>query len=110
MDPQTQKFVEMQSEIRALREELSRQRTALLATNHYNNSNANYDDELKQLESRLQSSQLEADFYKKMVKEAYSRFKQLNSVTNSSSQVNIKKVADEWLNMFEAVSVKSLIY
>lgn len=106
MDPQTQKFVEMQSEIQALREEISRQRTALLSANQSNHPNqSNYDDELKQLESRLQSTQLEVDFYKKLVKEAYSRFKQLNAANINSSQSQIRKIVDEWLSMFEAVSL-----
>jgi chromosome segregation ATPase len=112
MDPQTQKFVEMQSEIQALREELSRQRTALMSANmhqpnqteqHQQQQHSNYDEEVKQLESRLQSTQLEVDFFKKLVKEAYSRFKQLNASTNTSP--NARKIVDDWLLMFEAVRI-----
>lgn len=109
MDPQTQKFVEMQSEIRALREELSRQRTALLSANnqhHQQSQHQQNEDEVRQLELRLESAQLETDFYKKLVKEAYSRFKQLSTsstVAASQQQQNIRKIVDEWLSMFEAV-------
>lgn len=111
MDPQTQKFVEMQSEIRALREELSRQRTALLSANNNNqhHPNSNNEDEVRQLELRLESAQIETDFYKKLVKEAYSRFKQLSSSTVAASQQSIRKIVDEWLSMFEAVIKPSII-
>lgn len=110
MDPQMQKLVEMQSEIQALREELSRQRTTMLSNNQQQNSN--YEDELKQLELRLESAQIETDFYKKLVKEAYGRFKQLSSTVSSSQQqqqqnISIRKIVDEWLSMFEAVSNES---
>lgn len=96
----------MQSEIQALREELSRQRTELLSANHHHQQHSHYEDELKQLETRLQSAQLEIDFYKKLIKEAYSRFRQLSSTVTTSSQqsAQIRKIVDEWLSMFEAVS------
>jgi predicted glycoside hydrolase/deacetylase ChbG (UPF0249 family) len=104
MDPQTQKFVEMQSEIQALREELSRQRTAFMTAtgvdvNHIDDSN--HQQEMKKLESRLQSNQVELDNYKKLVKEAYAKFKQLNKTDNAS----IAKLAQEWLSLFEAVNI-----
>ena len=120
MDPQTQRFVEMQSEIQALREELHRQR--LLSANMSNHpSSAHqhgaFDDsstssspsvhEVKQLESRLQVAQGEADHYKKIVKEAFNRFKQI-SKTDFSNPNAVKKMADEWLTIFEAVSVVSI--
>lgn len=99
MDPETQRFVEMQTEIQALREELHRQRTVLSA--NVNNHKVADHEEIKQLESSLQSAQLEADHYRKLVKEAFSRFKQLGA--NNSNPTMIRKITDEWLNMFEAV-------
>jgi predicted glycoside hydrolase/deacetylase ChbG (UPF0249 family) len=104
MDPQTQKFVEMQSEIQALREELSRQRTAFMTAtgvdvNHIDDSNQ-HQQEITKLESRLQSNQAELENYKKLVKEAYTKFKQMNKTDNSS----ISKLAQEWLSLFEAVN------
>ncbi len=104
MDPQTQKFVEMQSEIQALREELSRQRTAFMTAtgvdvNHIDDSN-HHQQEITKLESRLQSNQAELENYKKLVKEAYTKFKQMNKTDNSS----ISKLAQEWLSLFEAVN------
>jgi DNA repair exonuclease SbcCD ATPase subunit len=109
MDSHTKQLVEMESELKALREEVSRQRSA-----HHQHSH--YEEELKQLESRVESAQLEADFYKKLVKEAYGRFKQLsttsaNSAVPTASQQNqVKKIVDEWLSMFEAVREREMIY
>ena len=103
MDPQTQKFVEMQSEIQALRDELQRQRTALMSAteaHHHMHNNSNHSNN-EELESRLQTAHLEVDHYKKLVKEAYNRFKQLNK---PDASVSVRKLVDEWLNMFEAVS------
>ena len=114
MDPQTQKFVEMQSEIQALREELSRQRTTLLSANALSQfqvtmapqSQTHYDEEMKQLEARLQESQIETDHFKRLVKEAYDRFSRLNGANGANSfSPAMKKIIDEWLSMFEAVRV-----
>ena len=101
MDPQTQRFVAMQSEIQALREELHRQRTHIItATSNLGGANAHHqEDEIKHLEACLQNSQSEADHYKKLVKEALARFKQLGKTENQAS----RKLVDEWLGMFEAV-------
>lgn len=109
MDSHTKQLVEMESELKALREEVSRQRSA-----HHQHSH--YEEELKQLESRVESAQLEADFYKKLVKEAYGRFKQLSTtsansaVPTASQQNHVKKIVDEWLSMFEAVRERAIIY
>lgn len=105
MDPQTQRFVEMQSEIQALRDELHRQRTNLItATSNFgNNRPNNQEDEIKNLESCLQASQTEADHYKKLVKEALVRFKQLYK-----DNPNSRKLIDEWLTMLEAVRTYNL--
>ena len=108
MDPQTQRFVAMQSEIQALREELHRQRTVMITATSNLDTNANHhnhhhhqDDEIKNLEACLQNSQSEADHYKKLVKEALVRFKQLVKTENQGS----RKLIDEWLSMFEAVRI-----
>lgn len=103
MDPETQRFVEMQTEIQALRDELHRQRTVLSANVNGHQQNFN-DEEVKELETNLESAQMEADHYKKLVKEAYGRFKQLNSSLNSNNTAITRKIVDDWLNMFEAVS------
>ena len=104
MDPQTQKFVEMQGEIQALREELLRQRTALMSAteshHHVANLSSNSKNSTDELESRLETAQLEIDHYKKLVKEAYNRFKQMNKT--DSSVASSRKLVDDWLNMFEA--------
>ena len=108
MDPQTQKFVEMQGEIQALREELLRQRTALMSAtelNHHASTTANTSNHSKtsndqELETRLETAQLECDHYKKLVKEAYNRFKQLNK--SSLDLTASRKLVDDWLSMFEA--------
>jgi len=118
MDPQTQKFVEMQGEIQALREELLRQRTALMSAtelNHHqqqntsvHSKNSSSDQHHQELEERLETAQLECDHYKKLVKEAYNRFKQINNNSNKttgSSDANVamtRKLVDDWLSMFEA--------
>lgn len=102
MDPQTQRFVEMQSEIKALREELHRQRTYLMTAAVNNMPN---ESDVTQLEEKLQSSQIEADQYKKLVKEAYSRFKHILKLDNSQAGSSCRKLVDEWLNIFEAVSL-----
>ncbi len=106
MDSQTQCFVEMQSEIQALREELHRQRTALVISNTGNygqnlSQHTNHDEcmeQTAQLEARLQAAQNESDHYKKLTHEAYSRFKQLHKTDSNS-----RDLIDEWLSMFEAV-------
>jgi hypothetical protein len=104
MDPHTQKFVEMQSEIQALRDELQRQRTTLLsATQHFNpNNHENHDEEFKELELKLEESQMELELFKKLTKDAFSRFLQLNSI--SSIPIPQRKIIEEWLAMFEAVN------
>ncbi len=107
MDPQTQKFVEMQGEIQALREELSRQRTNLMSatttgSNYMNiNNQSQYDEEVKELESQLHEAQIETDHFKKLVKEAYGRFTQLYNSELVAPQ--LQRIIDEWLNLFEAV-------
>ena len=53
MDPQTQRFVEMQSEIKALREELHRQRTQIASAENNSNQQQNIENEMRQLESRI---------------------------------------------------------
>jgi uncharacterized protein YukE len=107
MDPQTQKFVEMQGEIQALREELSRQRTTLLSAttgvgSHYGNQ-SQYDEEVKELENQLQEAQIETNHFKKLVKEAYGRFGQLNASGVLAPQM--QELIDDWLSMFEAVRI-----
>ena len=116
MDSQTQCFVEMQSEIQALREELHRQRTALVmsAAGHYGQNTSqhtNHEECLElnaQMETRLQAAQSEADHYKQLVKEAFTRFKQLSkqeqSMAGNLSPKSSKNLIEEWLNMFESVS------
>lgn len=108
MDPQTQKFVEMQSEIKALRDELHRQRllSAKLSSKtpiQDEQANANNVQQIKQLESKIQLIQGESDHYKKLVKEAHSRFRQLNKLDSTTSET--KKLTDEWVQLFEAVSL-----
>ena len=106
LDPQTQKFVEMQGEIQALREELYRQRTALMSAktrNQHDNDESNIEHMLnEEMEQRLQSAQIELDTHKKLVKEAFTRFKHISNNNNNNN--NGIKMADEWLNMFETVS------
>lgn len=110
MDSQTQCFVQMQSEIQALRDELQRQRTCLSAAgnfDHNNSQHVNHDECLEKsaaLESRLEATQSEADHYKKLVKEAYGRFKQLYKMDSLGSN-SPRVLIDEWLVMFDAVSV-----
>ncbi len=54
MDPQTQRFVEMQSEIKALRDELHRQRTQLVtAENHINQQQFYNLSEIKDMEVQI---------------------------------------------------------
>jgi hypothetical protein len=54
MDPQTQRFVEMQSEIKALRDELHRQRTQLVtAENHINQQQFFNQSEMKDMENQI---------------------------------------------------------
>ena len=108
MDSQTQCFVEMQSEIQALREELQRQRTALVisAGGNYdqnisqNTNNEEYIEKISQLESDLKTSQNEAKHYKNLVKEAFNRFKQLKS-----DEFGSRGLIDDWLEMFDSVNI-----
>ena len=108
LDPQTQKFVEMQGEIQALREELYRQRTALMsAKTQCHGDESNIEHMLnEEMEQRLQSAQIELDTHKKLVKEAYARFKHIsnNNNNNNSTSAAAAKMADEWLNMFDSVN------
>ena len=75
MDSQTQCFVEMQSEIQMLREELQRQRTQMVisAGGNYDQNlsqNTNHDECVErsgQLEAQLEAAQSEADHYKRLV-------------------------------------------
>ncbi|RNA22387.1 kinesin KIF27, partial [Brachionus plicatilis] len=100
MDPEQQKFVEMQSEIQALREELSRQRTFISEANLATTTN---DQDLIAIQQKLEQTQNEADVYKKLVKEAYNRFKQFDQLLAcQNSSAMITKLTDEWLQIFEA--------
>lgn len=108
VDPHSQKVAQMQSEIQALREELSRQRTTTAhllmggtTSGGHSQHHSNYDEEVKQLESRLQESHLEKDHYKKLVKEAYDRFSKLKTINNTDL---FNEIIDEWIAMFEAVN------
>lgn len=102
MDPQTQRFVEMQSEIKALREELHRQRTQLLsAENNLNQHNAD-EGERKQLENRLMSVQNESDQYKKLVKDACSRFKEISKFDMLDD--SIRSLISNWFETVETVN------
>jgi seryl-tRNA synthetase len=112
MDPEAQRFVEMQSEIQALREELHRQRSALLsamsATPNQQQNDSNFLAEIRRLQDRLQQSCSESERLRALVNEAHVRFKQLskefnetNGNTNNSSSKFI--IIDEWIRLFESV-------
>lgn len=107
MDPQSQRFVEMQSEIQALREELHRQRTALMSAK-FQSENSNHHIENNELELRLENTEIELDHFKKLAKDAYNRFKQINKMdTNSPTKnPNMRRLIDEWLNLFETVNYR----
>jgi kinesin family member 27 len=111
MDPQTQRFVEMQSEIQQLREELQKQRTALLSATMITNQNRGgfnstrattaapatpRDQKIDELEVRLQSTQTELDHYKNLTKEANARFKKIQS-----------PLATEWIALFDKTADKT---
>ena len=74
MDSQTQCFVEMQSEIQALREELQRQRTASAAGN-CENQNMSQTSSHEECEVRLEAVKSESAWYERMVREAVVRFR-----------------------------------
>jgi septal ring factor EnvC (AmiA/AmiB activator) len=97
MDPQTQRFVEMQGEIKALREELHRQRTQLASAE----TNQQADNEIRQLENRIISTQNECDHYKKLVKDACSRFKEISKFNDLGD--SIKALIINWFESIENV-------
>lgn len=99
MDPEQQKFVEMQSEIQALREELSRQRTFISEANLATIN----DEEMIIIQDKLDQVQNERDMHKKLSKEAFNRFRQFDQLLNQNNLSMVKKLTDEWLHIFESV-------
>lgn len=90
MDPQTQRFVEMQGEIKALRDELQRQRTQLQL-----NNNQLDEGEYKQMENRLIKSENEATFYKRLVKDASIIIREI--VNKQDLDLSLKDSIEKWL-------------
>jgi predicted nucleic acid-binding Zn-ribbon protein len=107
MDPQTQRFVEMESEIKALREELHRQRTQIVsAETNITNQQQNVENEMRQLENRVINTQNECEYYKKLVKDACSRFKEISKFKELDDSV--KLVIMNWFESIENVCFYSL--
>ncbi len=103
MDSQTQCFVEMQSEIQALREELQRQRTASAVAGNYDNQNMSQNSS-SECEAKLEAVKNENVWYKKMVHEAMIRFKMIKDGEVKPG------IIDEWLAMLEEVILKIVLF
>ena len=97
MDPQTQRFVEMQGEIKALREELHRQRTQLLSAEIMNQQN-HFD---RHHEENLINVQNECDHYKKLVKDASTRFKEIHKASDLNAALSA--LIEGWFELIEKV-------
>jgi Mg2+ and Co2+ transporter CorA len=107
MDPQAQRFVEMQSEIQALREELHRQRSALLSAmsgTPSQQADLNIGAEMRRIQDRLQQSCGENERLKTLVNEAHSSFKQLSKELNETNNDNSKLIIEEWMRLFQTVT------
>lgn len=114
MDSQTQCFVEMQSEIQMLRDELQRQRTQLVisAGGNYadqnnlsqNTSHEECVEKSERLEAQLDTVQAEVDHYKRLAREAAARFTQLRADSSASprQQQQARALCDEWLALYDA--------
>lgn len=106
MDPQTQRFVEMESEIKALREELQRQRTQIVSAENTNtDQQQNIENEMRDLENKIINTQNECDSYKKLVKDACSRFKEISKFNDLDD--SIKLLIINWFESIEKVSGKT---
>ncbi len=97
MDSQTQCFVEMQSEIQALRDELQRQRTASAAGN-CENQNMSQTSSHEECEVRLEAVKSESAWYERMVREAVVRFRAMKEEGGARPGV-----IEEWLAMLDEV-------
>lgn len=119
MDSQTQCFVEMQSEIQMLREELQRQRTQLVisAGGNYadqnnlsqNTSHEECVEKSERLEAQLDTVQAEMDHYKRLAGEAAARFRQLrldSAASPRQQQQQARALCDEWLALYDTKSGK----
>ncbi|XP_052800422.1 kinesin-like protein KIF27 isoform X2 [Mya arenaria] len=102
-DIQSIRFEEMQTEIKALREELARQRTTLGGGNSGWETDpelaAKYAGQVRQLEDQVIRLQTEVNNYRLMTEEAYRQFMQIQSgeVLTKSQDGRLQ----EWLDLME---------
>ncbi|WAR03106.1 KIF27-like protein [Mya arenaria] len=108
-DIQSIRFEEMQTEIKALREELARQRTTLGGGNSGWETDpelaAKYAGQVRQLEDQVIRLQTEVNNYRLMTEEAYRQFMQIQSgeVLTKSQDGRLQ----EWLDLMEEVRSKT---
>ncbi|XP_061178029.1 kinesin-like protein KIF27 isoform X2 [Saccostrea echinata] len=108
-DVQSIRFEEMQCEIKALREELVRQRTSMLSNgggdNVYNPEKAMQDaQEMKKLEQQVIRLQTECSHYKMIAEEAYRQLIEIQQrdILSKSQDFRLK----DWLDLMEEIKNK----
>ncbi|XP_078332437.1 kinesin-like protein KIF27 isoform X3 [Crassostrea virginica] len=108
-DVQSIRFEEMQSEIKALREELVRQRTSMLSNgcgdSVYNPEKAMQDAlQMKKLEDHVIRLQTECSHYKMIAEEAYRQLIEIQQkdILSKSQDVRLK----DWLDLMEEIKNK----
>ncbi|KAL4224634.1 Kinesin-like protein kif27 [Mactra antiquata] len=107
-DIQSIRFEEMQTEIKALREELARQRTTVGGLNSGWEKDpelaAKYVNQIKQLEDQVARLQKECGNYKMIAEEAYRQFVQIQGkdVLTQSQDGRVK----DWLDLMEEIKSK----
>ncbi|KAK3104146.1 hypothetical protein FSP39_024813, partial [Pinctada imbricata] len=106
-DVQSIRFEEMQCEIKALREELVRQRTSMLSNGggDYNPERALQDaQQMKKLEDQVVRLQTECSHYKMIAEEAYRQLVEIQNrdILSKSQDIRLK----DWLDLMEEIKNK----
>ncbi|XP_064634767.1 kinesin-like protein KIF27 isoform X2 [Lineus longissimus] len=106
-DPQSIRFEEMQSEIRALREELSRQRSSLITADMDSVTSARAVEDasaIRSLEEKIVRLQTECSHYRMITEEAYKQITDIQQQEILSSSQNAR--LREWLDLMEELQSK----
>ncbi|KAL5007225.1 hypothetical protein ScPMuIL_016031 [Solemya velum] len=99
-DVQSIRFQEMQSEIKALREELARQRTSMLSAGPRDKPSEQA-EQVKELENKVIKLQTECAHYKMIAEEAYKQLIQIQEKDMLSRSQNVR--LKDWLDLMEEV-------
>ncbi|XP_013410614.1 kinesin-like protein KIF27 isoform X2 [Lingula anatina] len=100
-DPQSLKFEEMQSEIKALKEELQRQRTTLMTGGADMEQAIQDAGQLRNLEDQLVKLQTECSHYRMIAEEAYRQLTDIQErdILSRSQQFKLR----DWLDLMEEI-------